>query len=329
MEEIKVGNVYCLNGGEKKFYTVSNIECHLSTDIQEDSKKTITLSDNESDHEIIVPSNVFWHVFKNVETPKAGDRVHVKLLDFEKVDFYATLKEEHSLSYKTRCFRLSNCTKEEYGDYVILKPHIEGYGLGKEDFYTVTKEETAGKVVYMAGHILNQAMVEYREKQHNEVEGIKGVKPYSPHQDKSINDKSNAEQTELAERILNNDFKAMKESDVFVFDVLNEGLGTIAELGIVLGMKHRAEKLLLSYENSRYKTTSEDIYDEIKEARRIVNKPVFCYCSDIRQGHGKPYNDPDRAEFSTNQFVYGMVLALTNGEGFISWEEVKERLKNI
>ncbi|XWX34291.1 nucleoside 2-deoxyribosyltransferase [Staphylococcus phage PG-2021_4] len=196
-------------------------------------------------------------------------------------------------------------------------------------FEQAPKEETVDKVVYMGGHLLNQAMVEYREKQHNEVEGIKGVRPYSPHQDKSINDKSNAEQTELAERILNNDFKAMKESDVFVFDVLNEGLGTIAELGIVLGMKHQAEKLLASYENSIYKTTSEDIANEIKEARRIVDKPVFCYCSDIRQGHGKPYNDPDRAEFSTNQFIYGCVLSLTNGEGFISWEEVKERLKNI
>ena len=323
MEEIKVGNVYCLNGGEKKFYTVSNIEVHLSTDIQEDSKKTITLNDNESDREIIVPSNVFWHMFKHVKIPKIGDRVHVELLDCGKVDFYATLGEEQD-SY--RYFSLNDCTKEEFEDDIILRPHLENYGPGKEDFYTVVKED---KVVYMAGHILNQAMVEYREKQHNEVEGIKGAKPYSPHQDKSINDKSNAEQTKLAERILNNDFKAIKESDVFVFDVLNEGLGTIAELGIVLGMKHQAEKLLESYENSIYKTTSQEISDEIKEARRIVNKPVYCYCSDIRQGHGKPYDDPDRAEFSTNQFVFGMILSLTNGEGFISWEEVKERLKNI
>lgn len=48
------------------------------------------------------------------------------------------------------------------------------------------------KVIYLAGHILNEAMVDYREKQHNQVEAIEGVKPYSPHQDKSINDKSNA-----------------------------------------------------------------------------------------------------------------------------------------
>lgn len=34
------------------------------------------------------------------------------------------------------------------------------------------------KVVYMGGHLLNQAMVDYREKQHEQVEGIVGVTPY-------------------------------------------------------------------------------------------------------------------------------------------------------
>lgn len=333
MEEIKVGNVYCLNGGEKKFYTVSNIEVHLSTDIQEDSKKTITLNDNESDHEIIVPSNVFWHMFKHVKIPKIGDRVHVELLDCNKVDFYATLGEVEDFN---RYFSLNDCTEEKYEGNIILQPHIEDYGPGKEDFCTVAKED---KVVYMAGHILNQAMVEYREKQHNEVEGIQGVKPYSPHQDKSINDKSNAQQELLAERILKNDFKAMQESDVFVFDVLNEGLGTIAELGIVLGMKHQAQETIKQLENlseiymldveGNLTDTFEILQELIEDQQKILDKPVFCYCSDIRQGHGKPYNDPDRAEFSTNQFIYGCVLSLTNGEGFISWEEVKERLKNI
>ena len=192
--------------------------------------------------------------------------------------------------------------------------------------------EIKEKDCYLGGHLLNQAMVEYREKQHNEVEGIIGVTPYSPHQDRSINDKSNAVQEGLAERILKNDFKAMQESDVFVFDVLNEGLGTIAELGIVLGMKHQAEHTIKKLDEAidSYGFLPDDKLDELyKESKKMLDKPVFCYCSDIRQGHGKPYNDPDRAEFSTNQFVFGMVLALTNGEGFISWEEVKERLKNL
>ena len=188
------------------------------------------------------------------------------------------------------------------------------------------------KVAYLGGHLLNQAMVDYRDKQHKQVEGIVGITPYSPHNDKSINDKANAEQEGLAERILNNDFKAMQESDVFVFDILNEGLGTIAELGILLGIKHQAQQTI----NKAKQTIDnhgiipdEHLNDAYRLAVEIVNKPVLIYCSDIRQGHGKAYTDPDRAEFSTNQFVYGMILSLTDGEGFITWEEVLERLEEL
>lgn len=188
------------------------------------------------------------------------------------------------------------------------------------------------KVVYMGGHLLNQSMVDYREKQHEQVEGIVGITPYSPHQDKSINSKADAVQEGLAERILNNDFKAMQESDIFVFDVLNEGLGTISELSILLGMKHQAQQTIDKAKQTIDKhgiISDEHLNDAYKLAVDIVNKPVLIYCSDIRQGHGKPYNDPDRAEFSTNQFIFGCVLSLTNGEGFISWEEVLKRLEKL
>ena len=194
--------------------------------------------------------------------------------------------------------------------------------------------------VYNGGHILNDAMVEYRNKQAEQINSIIGVKCYNVLEDKSINDKANAEQTGLAERILNNDFKAMQESDIFVFDILNEGLGTIAELGILLGMKHQAQETInhmddngvtyFNYTSNKFETRL-SVEEEltIEKLENIVNKPVLIYCSDIRQGHGKGYSDPDRAEFSTNQFVYGMVLELTNGEGFISWEEVLNRLEKL
>ena len=185
--------------------------------------------------------------------------------------------------------------------------------------------------VYNGGHILNEAMAEYRNNQAEQINSIIGVKCYNVLDDKSINDKANAEQTGLAERILNNDFKAMQESDIFVFDILNEGLGTTAELGILLGMKHQAQKVideLKEIENKNLYLTEEE-YDLRDSQQRVLDKPVLIYCSDIRQGHGKGYNDPDRAEFSTNQFIYGCVLSLTNGEGFISWEEVKKRLEKL
>lgn len=218
------------------------------------------------------------------------------------------------------------------GNYAILDREVGGVtAIGCDDIFTIDSKKRKGKVVYSGGHILNEAFVEYRDKQHDQLAAIDGIEPYSPHKDASINDKSNAEQTGLAERILANDFKAMQESDVFVFDVLNEGLGTIAEMGIVLGMKHQAKKVideLIEIESSvGYLDDAEVAL--FAEQLMILDKPVLCYCSDIRQGNGHIPDHPDRFEFSTNQFVYGMVLELTNGEGFISWDEVLERLEEI
>lgn len=218
------------------------------------------------------------------------------------------------------------------GDYAILNREIGGViAIGCDDIFTIDSKKRKGKVVYSGGHILNDAFVDYRDKQHDQLAAIDGIEPYSPHKDASINDKTNAEQTGLAERILANDFKAMQESDVFVFDVLNEGLGTIAEMGIVLGMKHQAQKVV---DELKQIELSEGYLNDDEDALRdqqfaILNKPVLCYCSDIRQGNGHIPDHPDRFEFSTNQFVYGMVLELTNGEGFISWDEVLERLEEI
>lgn len=193
--------------------------------------------------------------------------------------------------------------------------------------------------VYNGGHILNEAMVEYRKKQADEINGIIGIKCYNVLDDKSINDKANAKQEGLAERILQNDFKAMQESDIYVFDVLNEGIGTISELSILLGMKRQAqitidrlkEILDINYSDVEGNITevAETLLDEIKEQQKIIDKPVLIYSSDIREGNGHTYDDPYRTEVSFNQFIYGVILELTNGKGFMSWKEVKEELEYL
>ncbi len=191
--------------------------------------------------------------------------------------------------------------------------------------------------VYNGGHMLSQGMVEYRNKQADQINSIIGVKCYNVLDDKSINDKANAEQTGLAERILNNDFKAMQESDIFVFDVLNEGLGTISELSILLGMKRQAQitidRLNTIAEfikgDSEQAEAYKQIQDKIKEQQKTIDKPVLIYSSDVREGNGHTYSDPYRTEVSFNQFLYGVILALTNGEGFISWGEVLNRLEKL
>lgn len=173
--------------------------------------------------------------------------------------------------------------------------------------------------VYLGGDLLSVPMQEYRSKQKNDIDGITGVKCYSPGEDKTINDKANASQEGLAERILKNDYNAMMECDVFTFDILNHATGTISELSILLGMKREAEKLL-NYE------LSPELLNYVED---ILRKPVLIYSTDIREGNGHTYNDPYRTEVAFNQFLYGVILELTDGKGFISWNEVLEELEKL
>lgn len=67
---------------------------------------------------------------------KAGNRVHVTRFNWKNVDFYATLKEIKSTSYK---FKLTNCTDNERENEVVWGPS-EHY-FGDEDYYTLATDE--------------------------------------------------------------------------------------------------------------------------------------------------------------------------------------------
>ena len=66
-----------------------------------------------------------------------------------------------------------------------------------------------------------------------------GFKVYAPHDDKDINDKANANQDKLAERIVFNDTLGMETSDVMIFDYLPHAQGTICELGYAQHLKRK------------------------------------------------------------------------------------------
>ena len=195
------------------------------------------------------------------------------------------------------------------------------------------------KKIYLGGDLLSEPMVEYRKKQRDQLNGILGIEAYSPSDDSSINDKVNAKQEGLAERILKNDYDAMMNCDAFTFDILNHAIGTQSELSILLGMKRQAQITIdrleelseINYVDMEGNTT--DVFDtlqeEIKEQQKIINTPVYVYSTDVREGNGHTYADPYRTEVSYNQFLYGVILELTGGEGFISWEEVLNRLEKL
>ena len=66
---------------------------------------------------------------------KAGDRVHVKRLDWEDVNFYATLEETAT----DGVFSLIDCSLKEYSDRAVIAPHRGGFG--NEDYYTLATDE--------------------------------------------------------------------------------------------------------------------------------------------------------------------------------------------
>ncbi|WP_049319288.1 hypothetical protein [Mammaliicoccus sciuri] len=66
---------------------------------------------------------------------KAGDRVHVKRLDWEDVDFFATLEK----TSKDGVLRLIDCSLKEYSRRAVLASHRGGFG--NEDYYTLATDE--------------------------------------------------------------------------------------------------------------------------------------------------------------------------------------------
>ncbi|WP_053032460.1 hypothetical protein [Staphylococcus haemolyticus] len=110
-------------------------------------------------------------------------------------------------------------------------------------------------MIYLGGDMLSIGQQIRREWEKQELQRL-GFKVYAPHDDKGINDKANAKQDKLAERIVANDTE----------------------------------------------------------------------CTDIRQGTGHISDEQDRAEFSINQYVYGVIMDITDSRGIQTFDEICEEL---
>ncbi|WP_145474119.1 nucleoside 2-deoxyribosyltransferase [Staphylococcus pettenkoferi] len=155
--------------------------------------------------------------------------------------------------------------------------------------------------VYLGGDMLSLGQQMRRDWEKKELERL-GFEVYAPQDDKDINDKQNANQTGLAERIVYNDTAGIYKSDILIFDYLPHAQGTIAEMGYVHG--------LLQYVDN-------DKYD------------IYVQCTDVRQGTGHVSKEQNRSEFSINQYVYGVILDITNGRGIQTFNEIcQDLIKN-
>ena len=161
------------------------------------------------------------------------------------------------------------------------------------------------KQVYLGGDMLSIGQQMRREWEKQELQRL-GFKVYAPQDDKGINDKQNANQDSLAERIVSNDTKGIVTSNIIIFDYLPHAQGTIAEMGYLQGFLHH---------QSAYLQAPSDV-------------KIFVQCTDIRQGTDHIPDDQDRSEFSINQYVYGVILELTEGRGIQTFEEICQELIN-
>ena len=98
--------------------------------------------------------------------------------------------------------------------------------------------------IYVAGDLLSEGAKMRREWEAEQLRKA-GAILHVPHEDKSINDKANAVQEGLGERIVANDTQGIIDSDVIVIDAHENGKGTLVELGQIKGMKDMADIVLV------------------------------------------------------------------------------------
>ena len=202
----------------------------------------------------------------------------------------------------------------------------DSHGFECED---VTEEVANKTKTYLAGHMLDAGAVMRREWEAEQLRKA-GATLHVPHEDKSINDKANAVQEGLAERIVENDTKGIIDSDIIVIDAHENGKGTLVELGQIKGMKDMAETVLHTILGVSSGVLSErDALDLIQaDVESVLEKKVYAHNTDIRRANDNPQAG-DRREYGPNQYVYGTVLELTDNHGFYDWDEIIEEVKEL
>ena len=185
--------------------------------------------------------------------------------------------------------------------------------------------------IYVAGDLLSEGAKMRRAWEAEQLRST-GATLHVPHEDASINDKANAVQEGLAERIVENDTKGIIDSDVIVIDAHENGKGTLVELGQIKGMRDMA-KMVSDVISENYSMFDDDCDENTVRAieelvEEVVNKKVFAHNTDIRRANSHPQSG-DRREYGPNQYVYGTVLDVTNGKGFYDWDEIIEEVKEL
>lgn len=184
---------------------------------------------------------------------------------------------------------------------------------------------TTKRTTYIAGDIMTRGSQLQRAEERAKLEAA-GISVYNPQDNDDINDKS---KLPLAERIVSEDIKRLFAATDIVIEPQPHAQGTLVELGIIYGMKALVGEIFRrvnEFERDHEGMTDADFYEIVRDiALKVEAQKVYPHNSDIRRTDSPEIGD--RRSFSVNQFVYGVVLALTDGKGFYDFGEAVELIK--
>lgn len=178
--------------------------------------------------------------------------------------------------------------------------------------------------IYLAGGMLNRGEVMLREYEAKLLrEAGLSDNMYSPIENKEINDKQNANNDGLAERIFKHDTNAIMGCNAFIAEAMEKNLGTCMEI---------AQAYTMNYYNDRLRETlNSDHTDEDKllAIKRLIDdeipyKHIYTHYNDIRMP-----DEPEqgfRRSAGYHQYLLGCVLKATGEYPVCTMEEVIEKL---
>lgn len=181
------------------------------------------------------------------------------------------------------------------------------------------------KKVYIGGGMLFKGERMQRQMEQEQIEAL-GHELYNPMANKAINDKANAVQEGLAERIVKHDTDAINWADTVIIEPLAHNAGSVCELGQCKGMKDVAEEILGLIDLNSDNSSDQILLEVIKACRKHKERKVYPHYFDVRR-ENKSEQSEDRREFGFHQYLLGVILDLTNGEGVLEFEDIVERLK--
>lgn len=190
----------------------------------------------------------------------------------------------------------------------------------KEIMEAAKKAKMNKRKIYIAGGCLTDGEQWQRDQDKALCEKY-GHVYYNPKDNKEINDKVNAIQEGLAERIVQHDTDAIIWSDTVLIEPLPHFTGTCVEIGQVKGMRDVATFIRDMIETGH---TLEDIH---YECTRHIEREVLPYTTDIRAKNMSEQSG-FRREYTPHAYVYGVCLDLTDGKGFYDRSEIEEILNN-